>query len=1492
MQPNGFYNPSINHQQNQPMVPHQANYNNWYNVQQFSNNGMNNYYNSTPIAYQLPKYNNGFLMPTNVPYIPPYNNTYNANFSNNGYIPQSMQPAFQPTLSYSYNNVILPNQNVNVNNATNFNRQMTSNTTTCYQGNQFTHNMPSKVNPVNINYEPQVSGSNNQNVNNATNFNMQMTSNTTTCYQGKNFNMQMTSNTTTCYQGKQFTHNMPSKVNPVNINYEPQVSGSNNQNVSNSKKDNKWFNSRSTFVNNTSTNLAPNFSMVPNTHQTNSKQNCSMNNQSINTRNPKTISKIFSRTTKPFGTEKISEKLSIHQIIAKERKKYYHSSESDFYKKKLERSIFMPLEICNEFERVLGKRAKHVNVSKPVYNKDHKRNFKVYKCKCSKIKKYDNSDSFSLSDEDSDCENDKLKELALKCAHPDRLHPDIWYNELGELNDGPVCKCSPSSQNLGILHNIYVGEVPFESCLPNTNNADKLYHYRITITPLTNYLHKYPTIIKHNHHNYTFEGFSLLSHYPLPTMPTCTFTRFNTHYTIIYIEEKIPDNFIIQDDSFSLSDEDSDCENDKLKELALKCAHPDRLHPDIWYNELGELNDGPVCKCSPSSQNLGILHNIYVGEVPFESCLPNTNNADKLYHYRITITPLTNYLHKYPTVIKHKHNNYTFEGFSLLSHYPIPTMPTCTFTRFNTHYTIIYIEEKIPDNFIIQELTLFYDFFFKDILELVDFDFHAIRNKDGCPQFHFIPRFVRDLSNNKKELLSMSNVLKYLLNSNKLLFEENSLPALQQMSSDEWQVIVDEYKDMIITNPETKPSSIRVDQLDRENKEDTIDKKDKLYPVVVHFGIRPAQICYVGNKEFKKYSKDYLKIKHLLDNKIDPSPEDEKELEIIERALDEIRSNNKMKRTVTTAFSSKGFYKTGLMCDVAQHAMLLPILVSHFKFYKSLEYLEKSIEYKFKDKNLLKLALTHSSYRENFGTNSDHIRNTLTNCGMRQLEYGDRQNSMFKRKRGLKTLIYTMSRFGEMEEMESNSKNNERLEFLGDAVIEFVTTIHLFSIFPDLEEGGLATYRSALVENRHLTFLARNLKLEDYMLYAHGADLCYCFEHAKVLANCFEALIGAIFLDGGIEAADCVFGKILYKDSPEHFRIWVNYPKHPLQQQNPNGDRECIKISPFLKKLTKYEDSIGVKFNHIRLLAKAFTHKSVGFTNLTLGSNQRLEFLGDSVLQFITSDYLYNCYPEHHEGHLSLLRSSLVKNQTQSDLCNDLDMVSYALRSNQVPEFQIKDKADLVEAFIGALFLDKGLRYCREFCNVCFFPRLPNSIEKPNCHDSKSKLQTYFQNLQPFHVRNPVIPIYKTIEITGPGHCLKHTVGVYFKGVRISTGNGQSKHKAEMNAATIGLEVCKDLFPQLNYQRNAIPRSSHHQSMNGNRNYMIIRQMLETQSSINDTSLSKLEKERNELKYKLLTVLCSDNDFIEENTEDKNKKRNKEEVDEPVRKKLKGKPKT
>jgi ribonuclease III len=148
-----------------------------------------------------------------------------------------------------------------------------------------------------------------------------------------------------------------------------------------------------------------------------------------------------------------------------------------------------------------------------------------------------------------------------------------------------------------------------------------------------------------------------------------------------------------------------------MEELSRKTSHPYRLHTDLWHNEQGEMNDGPLCRCSVKSQRSGIRHGIYPGEYGFEKCRPNSNNADKLFHYRIMISPPTNFLTRTPTMIRHDEHEFIFEGFSLLTHEKISAeLPICKVIRFNIEYTIEYIEEDLPENFTIRELDLFCKF--------------------------------------------------------------------------------------------------------------------------------------------------------------------------------------------------------------------------------------------------------------------------------------------------------------------------------------------------------------------------------------------------------------------------------------------------------------------------------------------------------------------------------------------------------------------------------------------------------------------------------------------------------------------------------------------------------------------------------------------------------------------------------------------------------------
>ncbi|XP_060949681.1 ribonuclease 3 [Limanda limanda] len=844
---------------------------------------------------------------------------------------------------------------------------------------------------------------------------------------------------------------------------------------------------------------------------------------------------------------------------------------------------------------------------------------------------------------------------------------------------------------------------------------------------------------------------------------------------------------------------------DVIAEIKRKKAHPDRLHEELWYNDPGQMNDGPLCKCSAKARRTGIRHSIYPGEEAVKQCRTMNNNSGKLFHYRITVSPPTNFLTDRPTVIEYDDHEYLFEGFSLFSHSPLTNIPLCRVIRFNIDYTIHFIEEMTPENYCVRGLELFASYLFQDVLELYDWNLTGPELEDqtsGCRGFHFMPRFVRFLPDGGKEVLSMHQVLLYLLRSSKPLVPEEEIADMLQWEELDWQKYAEECKGMIVTHPGMKPSSVRIDQLDREQfNPDVIT-----FPIIVHFGIRPAQLSYAGDPQYQKLWKSYVKLRHLLANSPKVKQIDKQKLTQREEALQKIRQKNTMRREVTVELSSQGFWKTGIRSDVCQHAMMLPVLTHHIRYHRCLMHLDKLIGYVFKERCLLQLAMTHPSHHLNFGMNPDHARNSLSNCGIRQPKYGDRKvHHMYMRKKGINTLINIMSRLGQDDPSPSRINHNERLEFLGDAVVEFLTSVHLYYLFPSLEEGGLATYRTAIVQNQHLAMLAKKLELDRFMLYAHGPDLCRESDLRHAMANCFEALIGAVYLEGGLDEARQLFGRLLF-NSEDLREVWLNYPPHPLQVQEPQTDRQLIETSPVLQKLTSFEDAIGVLFTHVRLLARAFTLRTVGFNHLTLGHNQRMEFLGDSIMQLVATEYLFIHFPDHHEGHLTLLRSSLVNNRTQAKVAEELGMQDFAITNDKTKRpvaLRTKTLADLLESFIAALYIDKDLEFVHTFMNVCFFPRLKEFILNQDWNDPKSQLQQCCLTLRT-EGKEPDIPLYKTLQTVGPSHARTYTVAVYFKGERIGCGKGPSIQQAEMGAAMDALE--KYNFPQMAHQKRFIER--------------------------------------------------------------------------------------
>jgi ribonuclease-3 len=227
-----------------------------------------------------------------------------------------------------------------------------------------------------------------------------------------------------------------------------------------------------------------------------------------------------------------------------------------------------------------------------------------------------------------------------------------------------------------------------------------------------------------------------------------------------------------------------------------------------------------------------------------------------------------------------------------------------------------------------------------------------------------------------------------------------------------------------------------------------------------------------------------------------------------------------------------------------------------------------------------------------------------------------------------------------------------------------------------------------------------------------------------------------------------------------------------------------------MKDFSPLEKSINISYKNKDLLIQAFCHRSYLNENpdFYLSHNERLEFLGDAVLELITTDYLFRNYPDKPEGEMTGWRASLVNANILSDTAKEMGLEDFLLLSSG--EEKEKGKArkyilsDTFEAFIGSLYLDQGYEVTRKFIEKNLIDRkLPEIIEKKLFKDPKSLFQERAQEIV------AITPVYQVLEESGPDHMKFFIVGVFLEEELIAKGEGSSKHEAELKAAEEALKV-------------------------------------------------------------------------------------------------------
>jgi len=220
-----------------------------------------------------------------------------------------------------------------------------------------------------------------------------------------------------------------------------------------------------------------------------------------------------------------------------------------------------------------------------------------------------------------------------------------------------------------------------------------------------------------------------------------------------------------------------------------------------------------------------------------------------------------------------------------------------------------------------------------------------------------------------------------------------------------------------------------------------------------------------------------------------------------------------------------------------------------------------------------------------------------------------------------------------------------------------------------------------------------------------------------------------------------------------------------------------------MKDFDTFQQGLGLQFNDLELLRQAFTHRSYlnEHRGEVQGHNERLEFLGDAVLELISTHFLYNKYSDKPEGELTAYRASLVNAVTCAEIAHEIGMNDFLLLSRGEAKDTGRARnillANAFEALVGAIYLDQGYDAAKEFITKHLFPKIDAIVREKLWQDAKSALQEKAQE------SDGVTPNYSVIRETGPDHDKHFIVGVYIKEAMVAEGSGKSKQEAEQSAA-------------------------------------------------------------------------------------------------------------
>lgn len=228
-----------------------------------------------------------------------------------------------------------------------------------------------------------------------------------------------------------------------------------------------------------------------------------------------------------------------------------------------------------------------------------------------------------------------------------------------------------------------------------------------------------------------------------------------------------------------------------------------------------------------------------------------------------------------------------------------------------------------------------------------------------------------------------------------------------------------------------------------------------------------------------------------------------------------------------------------------------------------------------------------------------------------------------------------------------------------------------------------------------------------------------------------------------------------------------------------------------MEDFSKFEKKLNIKFKNKDLLTQAFVHRSYRneHPEFHLSHNERLEFLGDAVLELVVTEDLYQQYPQKPEGELTNWRASLVNSKILAEIAERLELNDFLLlsrgESKELGKARKYILANAIEALIGAIYLDQGYKPCQKFIKKHLITELPRIIEKGLYKDAKSQFQEEAQE------KVGITPTYKVLKEWGPDHAKHFIIGVFLEKEMVAEGDGSSKQEAEEESAKNALEIKK-----------------------------------------------------------------------------------------------------